>query len=606
MSTYLKNLDSIKRKSPGFYDKLITDEFRHPQLQVLDEVQGSVKLQLGDRCCFLHSVYDTEREMQHLFGQANNEEQTLIIFGLGMGYCVDYLVEHHVKYREVHIIEPFDNVFKVLLAQRDLNSLLNLNRLSLDLIREPQEMSGLIWNQLQLNATIKLLYHLSYRSIFSEFYDEVERLFANGTNAFMTSVATTDKSLYTWTSHQLKSLKEHGLQADILFNKFQGLPAIIVSAGPSLERHLDLLKEIGNRALIVAPGTGARILDQGGIKAHLAMAMDAWEPEADIFKDYQGTCPLVGSFRLHPRISQEFPNRILWFATSSDRLAQYYYHRFQNKSPAVINDYPSVSMCAIDYAFELGCNPIILIGQDLCYYDHKVHAGEEAGSLASYNGASHHMLDINGLPVITDKAFLAMRHALELQNQKFGGRVQIINATEAGLGIPGIENLSFREAIARYINPQGCNVAKIIEEAQDAATHDHAGEHDIAGFYDHLLDQIDFIERKNRDKWALLRKIDKFQKRQLKISRLNEQMTPINDINAELERNNFYQEVIMPGLASIVQQRLAAVQCKFGPKEKSPEAFKIFETFLQDVVARYLTFIKNMVNEEIKELGRAT
>ena len=120
MSTYLKNLDSIKRKSPDFYDKLITDEFRHPQLQVFDEVQGSIKLQLGDRCCFLHSVYDTEREMQHLFGQANNEEQTLIIFGLGMGYCVDYLVEHHVKYRDVHIIEPFDNVFKVLLAQRDL------------------------------------------------------------------------------------------------------------------------------------------------------------------------------------------------------------------------------------------------------------------------------------------------------------------------------------------------------------------------------------------------------------------------------------------------------------------------------------------------------
>ncbi|MGD0622017.1 MAG: 6-hydroxymethylpterin diphosphokinase MptE-like protein [Thermacetogeniaceae bacterium] len=599
MGIYSKNLDFFKRKAPDFFDKLITDEFRHPQLQVLDELQGSIKLQLGDRCCFLHSVYDKEREMQNLFGQANDDEQTLIIFGLGMGYCVDYLVEHHVKYREVHIIEPFDNVFKVMLAQRDLSALLSLDHLSLHLIREPQEMYGLIWNQLQLNTTIKLLYHLSYRSIFTEFYDEVERLFANRTNIIMSTIATTDQSLYIWTSHQLKSVKEHGPQADILYNKYHEIPAIIVSAGPSLERHLDLLKEIGDRALIVAPGTGARILDQRGIKAHLAMAMDAWEPEADIFEGYQGTCPLVGSFRLHPRISQEFPNRILWFATSNDRLAQYYYHRFQNKSMAVIDDNPSVSICAIDYAFKLGCNPIILIGQDLCYYDHKVHAGEEAGSLASYNGAPHHMLDINGLPVITDNAFLSMRHSLELQNQKYGGRVQIINATEAGLGIPGIENLSFREAIARYINPQGCDVAKIIEEAQDVTTHDNAGEHDFVGFYDHLLDQIDFIERKNRDKWALLRKLDKLQKRQLKISRLNEQMIPINDINTELECNNFYKEVIMSGLSSIVQHRLVAVQCKFGPKEKSPEAFKIFETFLLDVTARYLTFIKNMVNEEI-------
>ncbi len=602
MGTYSNNLDFLKRNAPGFFDKLMTDEFRHPQLQVADEAQGSIKLQFGDRCCFLHSVYNTEREMQHLFGQADDEKQTLIIFGLGMGYCMDYLVEHQVKYREVHIIEPFDNVFKAVLARRDLSALLSQDRLSLHLIREPQDMHGLIWNQLQLNTTIKLLYHLSYRSIFTEFYDEAERLFAARTNSIMSSIVTTDKSLYIWTSHQIKSLKEHGPQADILFNKFPGIPAIIVSAGPSLERQLDLLKEIGNRALIVAPGTGARILDQRGIKTHLAMAMDASELEADIFKGYQGTCPLVGSFRLHPRISQEFPNRILWFATSSDRLAQYYYHHYQNNGLAVIDDYPSVSMCAIDYAFKLGCNPIILIGQDLCYYDHKVHAGEEAGSLTSYNGAPHNMLDVNGLPVITDNSFLAMRHSLELQNQKYVGRLQIINATEAGLGIPGVENLSFREVISRYIDPQGGDVTKIIEEAQDATTPDHAGQHDVAGFYDHLLQQIAFIERKNRDKWILLRKLDKMQKRQLKMGRLNGQMTPINDINTELECNNFYQEVIMPGLASIVQHRLVAVQCKFGLKEQSPEAFKIFETFLQDVVARYLTFIKNMVNEEIRAI----
>ena len=436
MSAYSKNLDFFKQKAPDFFDKIITDEFHHPQLQVSNEVQGSIKLQLGGRCCFLHSVYDTEREMRNLFGQANNEEQTLIIFGLGKGYCVDYLLEHHVKYREVHIIEPFDNVFKAVLAQRDLSTLLSLDHLSFHLVREPQDMYGLIWNQLQLNTTIKLLYHLSYRSIFTEFHDEVERLFADRTNTIMTSISTIDKSLYIWTSNQIKSLKEHGQQADILYNIFHGIPAIIVSAGPSLENHIDSLKEIGNQALIIAPGTGARVLDQRGIKAHLAMATDAWEEEADIFKDYQGTCPLVGSFRLHPRVNQEFPNRILWFATSNDRLAQYYYHHFQNKSLTIINDYPSVSMCAIDYACKLGCDPIVLIGQDLCYYDHKVHADEEAGSLVSYNGAPHHMLDINGLPVITDNAFLTMRHSLELQNQTYGSRVQIINATEAGLGNP--------------------------------------------------------------------------------------------------------------------------------------------------------------------------
>lgn len=89
------------------------------------------------------------------------------------------------------------------------------------------------------------------------------------------------------------------------------------------------------------------------------------------------------------------------------------------------------------------------------------------------------------------------------------------------------------------------------------------------------------------------------------MSRLQEQIAPINDINAELECNNFYKEVIMSGLSSIVQQRLVAIQCKFGSKDESAETFKIFETFLVDIITRYLTFIKNTVHEEIK-LVKAT
>ena len=101
MSMYVKNLDLLKQKAPTFYQRLINDEYRHPLLQVLDEDRGSLRLYLGERRCYLHSVYDTEREMQKLFGPADvdNEEQTLVIFGLGMGHCLDYLAKHHLKYR---------------------------------------------------------------------------------------------------------------------------------------------------------------------------------------------------------------------------------------------------------------------------------------------------------------------------------------------------------------------------------------------------------------------------------------------------------------------------------------------------------------------------
>jgi hypothetical protein len=212
------------------------------------------------------------------------------------------------------------------------------------------------------------------------------------------------------------------------------------------------------------------------------------------------------------------------------------------------------------------------------------------------------MLDINGLSVITNNAFLAIRHELEYQNQIYQGKAQIINATEAGLGIPGIANWRFREALDRYIAPQSNDVSEMIAAALNWTASGGAGsEQRISGFHAHLLEQIAFIEGKNGDKSALLRKLDKLQKRQLKAGRLNEHMTMIKSINAELGNNGFYKEVILAGLDSVIQYHLLTIKNKFGLQEKSSEAFSAFETFLADTTTRYLTFFKDMVKGEIRQ-----
>ena len=47
-------------------------------------------------------------------------------------------------------------------------------------------------------AGVKLLYHLSYRTSFSELYKEMGRLFADRYNLLKASVHTTEIFLYTW------------------------------------------------------------------------------------------------------------------------------------------------------------------------------------------------------------------------------------------------------------------------------------------------------------------------------------------------------------------------------------------------------------------------
>jgi hypothetical protein len=599
MSIYLKNLEFLKKTSPAFYQRATGDECRHPALQLLEEAH-SLRLQLGECCCYLHSAYDLDREMRRLFERADNEEQTLIIFGLGMGYCLDYMVEHRLKYRAVHVIEPFNNIFQAMLSRRDLPALLARDNVFIHLFSNPQEMSQFLWSQIQYSTGIKLLSHLSYCSIFADFYAEAGRLFADKSNLIRSSIATENEFLASWTFNQLKSLKLLRPQADILYNKFPEIPAVIVSAGPSLERHFDLLNGIGDRALIIAPGTGARILDRRGIRAHLVMAVDSAELEADLFKNFKGTCPLVGSFRLHPRIDEEFPNPILRVATSSDLLAHYYYSYFKRENLTTVADHPSVSNCAIDYAVNLGCNPIILIGQDLCFYDQKSHADKEAGSVTADRPGYKTMLDINGQSVITNSAFQAIRSELESQNQQYKDRAKIINATEAGLGVPGVVNRRFIDVISDHIVPQQCDVAGMLASALSCSGRDGTGDPDIAGFYDHLLEQIDLLQRKIREKSALLIKLDKMQKRHLKLGRLNEQIALIKEKNAELEQNVFYKEVVLAGIGAIIQYHLLAVQSRYGLKDQFPDAFKASEEFIVNTTARYLDALKDMVHEEKK------
>jgi hypothetical protein len=548
MDIYKKNIDFLKEKFPAALDLMARDDFSHPQLWVLED-QGSPVLQLDDRRCFLHSTYNIEREMQQLFKEAGGPDQTLFIFGFGLGHCLDYLKEHQIEFREVHIIEPFCNIFKALLARRDLDALLR-QKVYLHLVRNPSDMRDLLWSQAPNMTNLRLLYHLSYRSIFSEFFEEMERLFADRYNLVKASVHTTELLLYSWTRQQLKSLKKKRPLANVLYDQFPGIPAIIVSAGPSLERHFDLLSSVGDRALIIAPGTGAQILNRRGIKAHLVMAIDASEAEVDLFKDYRGHTPLIGSFRLHPRLEEEFSNLILRIATATEYLSQYYYRHFQDEDLAVLNDQPSVSIFAVDYAFRLGCNPIILIGQDLCRYGQKYYADDREEFAVGVSGSSRNMHDINGVPVVTDDGFLAMRHVLEIRNQEFQDRVKIINATEAGLGIPGIENQRFGDCLERYIEPGSCDVAEIIESVVSRLAKETLN-HDIITFYQHLLEQIDQIAVMNKKKLTLLKKMNKMKERGLKAGRLAEQVKQVEEFNGELEKNDFYREVVFTGISSI-------------------------------------------------------
>jgi hypothetical protein len=119
---------------------------------------------------------------------------------------------------------------------------------------------------------------------------------------------------------------------------------------------------------------------------------------------------------------------------------------------------PSVSNTCFDILFKMGCNPIILIGQDLSYTELEVEENRP-GSPDKEGMVLEN--DIHGKSVYTNAVFLSMRNWFEGYFEKARERVEIINATEGGLNIRFAENENLSEVIKRLNFKEICLADRI-------------------------------------------------------------------------------------------------------------------------------------------------
>jgi hypothetical protein len=599
MNMWIKNSKLLKKYFPDFYTKAVSPDYARNDLQITGLNDGNLFMQSPSCNCFLHSTYNVDREMQELFREADDPEQILIIFGLGMGHCLDYINKQQIRYRKVLILEPFNNIFREMLKTRDLELLLKKRDVSLSIFNDPREIMPQVIGQVMTSRKVKILYHLSYRSLFEDIYQEISRLFNDEKRAFLSNTATIDRFLNEWTENQLISIAKKQPGSSSLYGKFNNVPAIIISAGPSLERRIDELKEIQDKALLITPGTGAKICNQKEIKAHIATAIDSQKYEATLLKD-SNIKVLVGSYRLHPEVDEVFYNPILRVNLHNDLIAQHY-HRYFNLPFDTINDQASVSSFSIELAVKLGCNPIILVGQDLCFYDNKVHAGEEKDSLSPVlKGQLQEAADIIGEKVHTFSSFLVIRRDIELLNLKYQGTHKIINATEAGLGIPGVVNQKLRDVINHYINPRENDVGQLIDDIiSNPGNADCYKSIDIETFYQHLLDEIDRLEEFNADKLSKLEELQLLVDKDSKRKGIKNVIEDIQKINSQLETSDFYRQVVIPMLAQFLTYYKTGLFYNFSENPDDPGVWLYYESNVYALTSRYLKTIKGIVEHQL-------
>lgn len=161
----------------------------------------------------------------------------------------------------------------------------------------------------------------------------------------------------------------------------RGRPAIVVSAGPSLEREMELLAQPGlrDRVVLIAVQTVLKPLLARGIRPHFVTALDHHEISRRFYEgltseDVEGVT-LIAEPKANPAILDSFPGRVL---TPGDDVLDEALGAEFSRDMGRVEPGATVAHLAHYFARFLGCDPVILVGQDLAFTDGQYYSAGAA------------------------------------------------------------------------------------------------------------------------------------------------------------------------------------------------------------------------------------
>jgi hypothetical protein len=242
---------------------------------------------------------------------------------------------------------------------------------------------------------------------------------------------------------------------DRICDKFTGYPAIIVASGPSLDKNIGILHKAQDKALIITCDASLRACKAVGVKPDAIASIERVEGTYTSFykgKTFDEDLVLIGPSNLWPDIVTEYPGKMVLcnrLNLQFDRLCGTYIETLK-----YLDIGASSANVALSYAHHAGCNPIILIGQDLAYTDGKFHSEkshvkDEEGENDDSTSDGTMVEDIYGNMILSRRStYIVFKNFIEQFITVSGSHV--IDATEGGAKIIGTEVMTLQEAIDAY------------------------------------------------------------------------------------------------------------------------------------------------------------
>jgi hypothetical protein len=376
----IQDLTYLKEAAPDLLKLLTSGELRDERFSKIERIstrQGEPNLRIHTQQgeMTLHSNYSPQREGEKLLAKSAYDKRCFtIIFGLGLGYHIDALIEQHPD-AELIIVEPCYKILETAVQVRDFSPYFKNSRFKILISSNPEEVAKYLCELYNFYryAGVEVLELPSYLSLFQTEWEAIKSRFMQAISKYTINSITIMESEGDFTQNCMKNVRYFNSfpWARHLFSKFQGIPAIIISAGPSLQLQFEKLRSLQEQAVLICVDTAYPILKGEGISPHLICTADPTPGNFIHLKNMEvaDTYVVVEPMSYHEILEMQ---GLQAFITTFNGYYSKYFAEFASGPESLIS-WGSIASTCFDLARNMGCGPIIFVGQDFAHSDFLYH-----------------------------------------------------------------------------------------------------------------------------------------------------------------------------------------------------------------------------------------
>jgi hypothetical protein len=471
---------AIKKKYPELANRLthVKDDYSVRAIPTMKPPLKTLVVKQGEQEWLLHSKEDPRGEAKAFADNVLSKDITsahvLIMLGVGMGYYLDAVFSRYAKDMPFIIIvenniQIFDQFIRnqrpMVVVDGKEKSIFEYEGCSCLVDVPLDQVYASLYDRINVMGknSFATFYYVEHpilirfnKQYYKSFCSEVSRVCFD----IKSSYGNDPEDSWFGIDNMLQNLDLISSAPGVIKAKdaFKGKPAVIVATGPSLNKNIDLLPAIKDKCVFFAADASLNTFFKHDppIIPDIVCSLERNLTTCNHFKQidnkdmmkgiWLGACPVV-----KPHVYNE------WHGEHMVVFRDFAHFKWLKLEKGILNTGKSVTNMAFKVAEYMGCDPIILVGQDLAFApdgeSHVRGADHAAKGLKDSQLVQQRakVMGNNGQMLESLETWVGMLKRFEFDIATKSHEYKVINATEGGARINGTVVMDLKDVIDKYI-----------------------------------------------------------------------------------------------------------------------------------------------------------